>query len=313
VKRQWLHNKWVWVFWLVLFFAALAIADAVLDAMVTSSVSSAAGVHELQGIQGADTTQNVVQQKKAEKKGKTAEAKELEKIRARKVELFRTISAAQEAQKKYYDAIAGGSDGASQRADLERRIPEARTALAEIKTLTDRELEILKIIGGDESAVNIVKTFYQSMETIVNTLQVQELSEKQIKDREKNVTTAGEKAVSNASALSKELKASELSAEQKTALKQDVLAPGQDIIKGMNALIQDMTKILQEVMKTAQSATKGKGGIGGIGSLTSLAKGGGPTGDIVKLQKLMESMMSGVQKFLGTYQPFLQNIIKLGI
>jgi hypothetical protein len=306
VKRQWLNNKWFWVMLLVLFFAALAVAVA-LDAMVTSSVSSAAGVHELQGIQGADTTQNIVQQKKAEKQGKSAEAKELEKIRSRKVELFRTISAAQEAQKQYYDAVAGGSDGASQRADLERRIPEARSAMEEIKKLTDRELEILKIIGGDESAANIAKTFCQSMETIVNTLQVQELSEKQMQDREKNVTAAGEKAVSDASALSKELNAGELSAEQKTALKEDVLGPGQDIIKGMTALIQDMTKILQEVAQNAQSI--GKGGIGG------LLKGGGtaPGGDIAQLQKLVESMLSGVQKFLGTYQPFLQNITKLGI
>lgn len=310
MKRQWLYNKWFLLALLVLFFATLAVAVA-LDAMVTSSVSSAAGVHELQGIQGADTTQNVVQQKKAEKKGKPAEAKELEKIRSRKVELFRTISAAQEAQKKYYDAVAGGSDGASERADLERRIPEARTALEEIKKLTDRELEILKIIGGDESAVNIVKTFYQSMETTVNTLQVQELSEKQMQDREKNVTAAGEKAVSNASTLSKELKASDLSAEQKAALKQDVLGPGQDIIKGMNVLIQDMTKLLQEAVKSVQST--GKGGIGG--AIGGMLKGGGssPGGDIAKLQKLMESMLSGVQKFLGTYQPFLQNITKLGL
>ncbi|MDR2137597.1 MAG: hypothetical protein LBO68_04840 [Synergistaceae bacterium] len=310
MKRKWLYGKWfmlVLLVLLVLFFAALAVAVA-LDAMVTSSVSSAAGVHGLQGIQGADTTQNVVQQKKAEKKGKSAEAKELEKIRSRKVELFQTITAAQEAQKKYYDAVAGGSDGASQRADLERRIPEARTALAEIKKLTDRELEILKAVGGDESAVNIVKTFYKSMETIVNTLQVQELSEKQMQDREKDVTAAGEKAVSNASTLSKELKASELSAEQKAALKKDVIGPGQDIIKGMNDLIQDMTKLLQEAVQSVQST--GKGGIGGM---TSMLKGGGPTGDVAKLQKLVESMLSGVQKFMGTYQPFLQNLMKLGI
>jgi hypothetical protein len=69
-----------------------------------------------------------------------------------------------------------------------------------------------------------------------------------------------------------------------------------------------MTKILQEAVQSVKPA--GKGGIGGV---SSMLKGGSPAGDIAKLQKLMESMLSGVQKFLGTYQPFLQNLMKLGI
>jgi hypothetical protein len=114
---------------------------------------------------------------------------ELGKIRSRKVALFRAISVA---QREYRNAVAGGSDGSSQRTNLERRISEARDAMAEIRKLTDRELEILRAMMEikltvknperdwdaivkeyDESAVNIVKDFCQSMEAVVDTLQVQ--------------------------------------------------------------------------------------------------------------------------------------------
>jgi hypothetical protein len=53
---------------LLALIAALAVAIA-MDTIVTSSISSVASFHELQGIQGADTTKNVAVQTQAKKTG----------------------------------------------------------------------------------------------------------------------------------------------------------------------------------------------------------------------------------------------------
>ncbi|GHV49032.1 hypothetical protein FACS1894204_13540 [Synergistales bacterium] len=151
--------SWAMAVLLVLLLSALVIA-AVNEVLIASETSGNASLYELQGIQGADSTQNVASRKKARKAGKVAEEQELDTIQARKVQINLIVNTAQNVQKEYYSAKSNNLDSSSLRSDLERRIPEARSAFAEYKTLTERQLAILKSFGGDmaKTVIKIVSS-----------------------------------------------------------------------------------------------------------------------------------------------------------
>ncbi|GHS93121.1 hypothetical protein AGMMS50276_02680 [Synergistales bacterium] len=311
--------SWTMVIWLVLAFATLAIAAAVLDAMVTSSVSTEAGVYELQGIQGADTTQNIATQKIARKAGKTAEEKELGMINARKVEIHRIISAAQNAQTNYYNAKSNNADTSSLRSDLERRIPEARAVLVELKTLTDRQLDILRTIGSDEGSVYIVKTFYTSMETVVNTLQLDDLTEQQLDARTKNIEIAGNGAIATAHNMARKFDANDMSEEEKAILDQEVVEPGEKAIKGMGDIlshlpqiiwvsVQGMSEGVNMLNEALNRYNKNNGGMAQMMHDLSYGQGMFNRRNMDQFQKRLDNIGAGVQKFLGTYSPFVKTV-----
>jgi hypothetical protein len=303
---------------LVLILAALAIAIAN-EVIVVSNISSNASFYELQGIQGADTTQNVVQRQKAKKKGFAKEEKELEQIQAQRMPHYRVIVAAEVAQREYYAAVEAGSGINEYRADLERRIPEARASLAELKTLRDRQLAILNTIGGDDSAKEIVRNFYDSMETTVNTLQVAELDEAQQEERQVKIQLRGSSAVDMARRLATELDESEMAAEDKTLLELDVVEPGEKAIKGLGDILSKLPNILwagfagmSESSNMANEALNRYGGslegLMQMGRDLSFGQGMFNRRNMNQFQKRLDVIGAGVQQFLGSYSPFVKTV-----
>ncbi|MDR1978903.1 MAG: hypothetical protein LBQ42_09245 [Synergistaceae bacterium] len=305
--------KWGIAILLVLLLAALVVAVA-REAIVASQVSNTASFHELQGIQGADTTQNVAQQKKAKQEGKEVESKELGEIRRRKVEHFRVISAAQEVQNRYYSANEKGQDASALRGELERRIPEARASLAELKTLTDREVALLQAIGGDESAIYIVKSFYKAMETAVNTLQLDELTDQQVAAREKDIQVAGNSAVATAHQMARRFDADEMEPEEKAVLDRDVVEPGEKAVKGLGDVLSNLPQIIGialEGFKMIDDATRFYNNRGGLEQMMHdlvYAQGMFSRKRMSQFQRRMDSIGAGAHQFLGTYSPFVKTV-----
>ncbi|MDR2176347.1 MAG: hypothetical protein LBO82_10495 [Synergistaceae bacterium] len=302
----------------VLLLAALAIAVAN-EVIVASNISSNASFYELQGIQGADTTQNVAQRQKAKKKGYEKEEKELEQLQVQKMQHYRIISAAQAAQREYYAAVSSGLGIDERRADLERRIPEARASLAELKTLTDRQLAVLRLIGGDESAMSIVRNFYESMEAVVKTLQVEELSEAQQEERQNKIQIQGNSSVAMARRIANGLDESEMTAEDKTLLESDVVEPGEKAIKGLGDILSNLPGILWagfqgmgESSRLANEALDRYGssmeGLMKMGRDLSFGQGMFNRRNMNQFQKRLDIIGSGVQQFLGNYSPFVKSV-----
>ncbi|MDR2527950.1 MAG: hypothetical protein LBD04_02885 [Synergistaceae bacterium] len=310
--------KWALVVLLLLLFAALVVATA-REAVVASNVSNTAAFHELSGIQGADTTQNVAQQKKVMDAGKEAEAKELAEIRQKKVGHFRVISAAQEAQNNYYKANTEGGDISARRAELEQRIPEARGSLEEVRLLTDREVAILEELGNSEAAISIARSFYKALETTVNTLQVEDLTEQQMEEREKNIRIAGNSAIATAHNMARGFRQNDMNEEEKTTLDKDVVEPGEKAVKGLGSVLTNMPQIiwasfqgLSESYNVATQALKSyqnaQGGLGQMLHDLSYNQGMFSRGNMSAYQKRLDAFSAGVQQFLGTYSPFVKTV-----
>ena len=299
---------------LVLLLTVLAIAMAT-DVIVTSRVSSTASFHELQGIQGADTTQNVAQQKKAKQEGKSEEAKELETIRASKVQHFQVISAAQNTQNRYYDAQEKGNDTTALRGELESRIPQARGSLTEMKTLTDREIEILQAIGGDESAISIVRSFYKAMETAVDTLQLDELTDEQVMARERDIQIEGRGGIHTARLMSDRFVADDMEAGEKQTLDEDVVKPGEQNVKSLGDVLTQMPSIIfGAVAGMAEGLNLFGGAMDRYSDYGQMAhdlvynQGMFSRSNMNAFQNRLDSIGAGVQQFLGEYSPFVESV-----
>ncbi|MDR2137264.1 MAG: hypothetical protein LBO68_03145 [Synergistaceae bacterium] len=310
--------KWVVAVVLVFLLAALVVAIA-RDSLVASQVSNTASFHELQGIQGADTTQNVAEQKKAKKAGKTAEAKELGEIRRQKVAHFQIISAAQATQNRYYEANTSGTDASGLRSELERRIPEARASLVELKALTDRELALLKTIGGDEAAFYIVKAFYKAMETAVNSLQLDELTDQQVEARRRDIDLEGKSAIATAHQMARRFDAEEMETDEKAVLDQDVVVPGEQAVKGLGDVLSKMPQIIWATVqgalesydfanKALQHYDNSKGGLEQMMHDLAYGQGMFNRNAMNQHQKRMDVIGAGVHQFLETYSPFVKTV-----
>ncbi|MDR2523236.1 MAG: hypothetical protein LBC93_06000 [Synergistaceae bacterium] len=310
--------KWALAVLLVLLFAALVVAVA-REAIVASNVSNTASFHELQGIQGADTTQNVAQQKKAVNAGKEVEAKELDEIRRKKVEYFRVISAAQSAQNDYYEANTKGGDIAGSRAELERLIPEARSSLEEVRQLTDREVAILEELGGSAPAISVARSFYKALETVVNTLQLDDLTGQQLDERERNIRIAGNGAIVNAHNMARGFRQDEMDEGEKTTLDKDVVEPGEKAVKGLGSVLTNMPQIIwaslqgvsesyKVVNEALNSYQNSKGGLGQMLHDLSYNQGMFSRKNMDAHQKRLDAFSAGVQQFLGTYSPFVKTV-----
>jgi hypothetical protein len=315
ILRKKLTLRFVIAALLIFLIAALAVAIAT-DSIVTSRVSGTVGFLELRGIQGADTTQNVAQQKKAKERGKTAEAKELDEIRGGKVRHFQVISAAQNAQSKYYEANEKGNDAAALRADLEAKIPEARSALGELKILTDREIELLKAIGGDESAIAVSKSFYKAMETAVATLQLDELSDEQVMARERDIQLAGKSAIHTARVMSDNFSPDDMDEGDKRTLEEEVVKPGEENAKSLGSVMSQMPAI---IFGSAQGMLEGLNMFNKVMNAYDkdsnriahdlvYNQGMFSRRNMSAFQSRIDSIGFGVQQFLGEYSPFVDSV-----
>lgn len=310
--------KGVLAFILVLLFAALVIAVA-REAVVASQVSSVAAFHELQGIQGADTTQNVAQQKKAKKSGKVAEAKELDEIRRQKVALFKVIATAQETQRLYYQANEKGQDASNLRGELEKQIPEARSALETLKALTDKEVALLQAIGGDESAIYVAKSFYTAMETTVKSLQLEELDESQMALLEKNIRVEGQNAIATAHHMARKLETNELDSDEKDTLDKEVVVPGEKAVKGLGDVLSNLPQIIWASLQGLSESTNlvnramdrygsSQNGLEQMMHDLTYNQGMFNRKNMSQHQQRMDAIGAGVHQFLGTYSPFIKTV-----
>jgi hypothetical protein len=302
----------------LLSLAALAVAIAT-DVIVTSRVSNTASFHELQGIQGAYTTQSVVLQKKAKKAGgHEKEQKELDQIRGEKLKIYQTVTAAERARNLYIEAMEKGNDATSQRADLEARIPEARALLPRIQELAARDIEISKILGADEAFLSVIKTSYKSMETAINTLQIEELTEEQIAARERDIQIEGRGAIHTASLISGQLDADDLEEEEIDILEQEVIEPGEDSVRGLGDLLSQMPAIL---FGSIQGMSEGigffnealgrynyDGGLADMARDLSFNQGAFSRRNMSQFQKRIDSIGAGVHQFLNEYSPFIDGL-----
>ena len=300
---------------LIALIAALAIANAI-DTIVVGNMSGAVNFYELQGIQGADTTKTVAVQKQAKETGHPEEAKELDGIRAEKVRQFQVITAAQNAQNSYYDALEKGTDTSALRADLEGKIPEARHALGEMKTLTDREVEVLTTIGADAPAIEIAKQFYKAMETTVNSLQVEELSDAQLQARMTDVQVSGKNAVANARRIAERFTPEELDDADKDTLEQEVVIPGEKNAKGIGDVLTHMPSIIfgtvagiSDGLRMFQEARQRYGNDWNAMAQDMLYKQGMfSRNNMNAFQQRLDSYGAGAQRFLAEYSPFVKTV-----
>jgi hypothetical protein len=303
------------VFLLLVLIAVLAIA-AVMDTVVTSNLSGATGFHELKGIQGADTTKNVAVKKQAKEKGYDAEARELDGIRGEKIRHFQVISAAQNAQNKYYEALEKGNDTDALRSDLEGRIPEARNALTDMKTLTDREIEILTTIGADAPTIDIARRFYKAMETTVNSLQAEVLSDAQVQARMTDVQVGGKNAVANARRIAERFSPEELEEADKDTLEQEVVIPGEQNAKGIGDVLNHMPSIIfgsiagiSDGLRMFNEARQRYGNNWtAMGQDLLYKQGMFSRNNMNAFQQRIDSYGAGAQRFLAEYSPFVKTV-----
>ena len=307
--------KAVIAFLLLALIAVLAVAMA-MDTIVTNRVSSVASLYELEGVQEADITKHVAVRKQAKEKGHDEEARELDGIRGEKVRHFQVISAAQNAQNKYYEALEKGNDAAGLRSDLEGRIPEARNALGEMKTLTEREVEILTAIGADAPTIDIAKQFYKAMETTVNSLQVEELSDAQIQARMTDIQVGGKNAVANAKRIAERFSPDELDAADKDMLEREVVIPGEQNAKGIGEVLNQMPSIIfgsvagiSEGLNMFNEARRRYGNNWNAMAQDLLYKQGMfSRNNMNAFQQRIDSYGAGARRFLAEYSPFVKTV-----
>jgi hypothetical protein len=302
-------------FLLLALLAALAVAIA-MDTIVTSRMSNVASFRELQGVQEADTTKHVAVKKQAKEKGHDEEARELDGIRGAKVRHFQVISAAQNAQNRYYEALEKGNDDAALRSDLEGRIPEARSALGEMKTLTDREIEILTAIGADAPTIEIARQFYKAMETTVNSLQAEELSEAQLQARMTDIQVGGKNAVANARRIAEQFAPDDLEAADKDTLEQEVVIPGEENAKGLGDILTQMPSIIfgsvagiSEGLNMFNEVNRRYGNDWSTMAQDLLYKQGiFSRNNMNAFQQRIDSYGAGARHFLAEYSPFVKTV-----
>jgi hypothetical protein len=202
------------------------------------------------------------------------------------------------------------------RADLEGKIPEARSALGEMKTLTEREVEVLTAIGADAPAIEIARTFYKAMETIVDSLQIEELSDAQVQARMTDVQVSGKNAVANARRIAERFSPEELDAEDKDTLEQEVVIPGERNAKGIGEVLNQMPSIIfgavagvSDGLKMFNEANRRYGNNWNAMAQDLLYKQGMfSRNNMNAFQQRLDSYGAGAQRFLAEYSPFVKTV-----
>jgi vacuolar-type H+-ATPase subunit I/STV1 len=296
---------WLVVLLLLTVAVVLAIAKATIDAG-TQSTSAAASA--LGGLQGVGAVDEVVQENKAKKAGKTAEAKELESIAPKRVEKFRIITDATNKQSEYYAALDNDQDASALRRDLEARIPKAREALVDLKALIDREIELIRIISGDKDAIARLNSFYKAMETNVNNLQTDRLSNEQL-DAIDAIQAESQKSLHEGRAIAETLKPGDLDAGQKKTLNEQVVTSGEKDIANLNAILKEIPKIIQELMQSVQStANAAKNPLGLISKTVS--GGGALPPELTGIKDRLDALSKSINGLVGEYNPFISAVAK---
>jgi flagellar basal body-associated protein FliL len=294
---------------LLLIAAVVALAIAAKSAIDAGTQSTSAAASALGGLQGVGVVDEVAQENKAKKAGKTEEAKELESIAAKRAKIFQTITAATNKQSEYYSALEKDLDASALRRDLEQRIPEAREALVELKTLTDREIVLIQGISGDEGAISRVKSFYKAMETAVNNLQIDQLSQDQMKAIDRDIQAPSQKSLREGREVAATLKPGDLDADQKKTLNEQVVASGKNDIANLNTILQEIPKLIQELTQSVQSvAGSAKNPLGMITQAAS-GKGALPK-EITEIQGRLEALSKSIKGLVGEYSPFVDTVAK---
>ncbi|MCF4152410.1 hypothetical protein L2W58_11445 [Dethiosulfovibrio sp. F2B] len=274
----------------------ILIADMAMDVMVQNETSLAAESQELQGIQGADETNMVVQKTKMKKSGAAGKkaARSMDKIHKDKLAQYTVINGALQTQKDLYGAHREGLDSqvASLSAKLKKEIPQAKGALKKLRALTDEEVALIKSTTKDAQAIKGSEACYASWRSAVDSLKDQPLTANELKARNEGIRKNSDVAIENAHSQAKSIKSEDLAKEDKALLKKNVVGGAKNVFSGMESIMGNMQSVMQ-------------------GLIGQMQKGGMPNMDASSLQGLQgifEGIGKQMQGFMKGFGPFAQTV-----
>ena len=281
---------------LAVLMCGLLIADMDKSVSVQNETSLAAESQELQGIQGADETNMVVQKTKMNKSGAAGQkaARSMDKIHKDKLSHYAVINGALQTQKDLYGAHREGQDSkiASLSTKLKKEIPQAQASLKKLRALTDEEVSLIKATTKDAQAIKGSEACYASWKSAVDALKDQPLTASELKARNEGIRKNSDVAIDNAHSQAKSIKSEDLAEEDKALLKKNVVGGAKNVFAGMESIMSSMQSIMQ-------------------GFIGQMQKGGMPNMDASALQGI-QGMFEGIGKqmqgFMQGFGPFAQTV-----
>lgn len=274
----------------------LLIADMAMNVLVQNETSIAAESQELQGLQGADETNMVVQKTKMKKSGAAGQkaARSMDKIHQDKLSQYTVINGALQTQKDLYGAYREGQDSraASLSSKLKKEIPQAKGALKKLRALTDEETALIKSTTKDAKAIKGSEACYASWKSAVDALKDQPLSDRELKARNEGIRKNSDVVIENAHAQAKDIKPTDLAPEDKALLKKNVVGGAKNVFAGLESIMGNMQSMMQNLIGQMQG--------GGMPNLDASSLQG--------IQAMFEGIGGQMQGFMKGFGPFTQTV-----